>query len=70
MLMNALDYEIHTTKEGEVQIWTPDTTIGAIIGSGATIKEAKQDAVLNMLSLCQELISKEDSLRFTFEGKI
>lgn len=51
--MKGLDYEI-VMNEGQVQLWTPDWT-GAILGIGTTEREAKDNSILNMLSLCEEL---------------
>jgi hypothetical protein len=52
-----MDYElVFNEEDGEWQVWTPDDTVGAIIGTGKTESEAKADAVKNMEELCEVLM--------------
>jgi hypothetical protein len=51
-----LDHEIVNTANERWQVWTPSFPAGACIGSGTTVRAAKEDAVKNMESLCECLM--------------
>lgn len=53
---HGLDIEIVMDKEdGEWQVWTAGHRVGAIIGTGATVREAMRDALANMEVECEKL---------------
>jgi hypothetical protein len=56
-----LDYEI-VFNDGEWQLWTPDTT-GAILGTGKTDTEAKEDAIRSMEATCEKLMGMKSKPR-------
>jgi hypothetical protein len=52
----GLDHEIVNVGHEQWQVWTPDFPSGGCIGSGKSVRLAKESAIRNMEWLCDVLM--------------